>query len=854
MPSAADVPFVFGDFELDPRKCELRRGAKRIDLTPKAFDLLHLLAQNSGRVVTKDEIIQALWAGRIVEESNLTQTVFMLRRALGEGGQQLLRTVPRRGYLLASQAIPAEPAAAAPAASGELQPLRPAMQRVALPMPPTSLIGRDRESAQGAALLLNPDVRLLTLTGTGGSGKTRLAIAIAASVAGQFGGGARFVGLSSITRPDLVLTALANVLEVQQIAHRAVAQLIASRLRDLGSFLLVLDNFEHVLPAATLVSEILASSPSLKVLVTSRARLRIYGEQEFSVAPLEVDSAMALFEERARAVRPTFAMTAENRAPVREICARLDGLPLAIELAAARTRILSPASILERLQSRFQLLTGGAIDLPERQQTLRNTIDWSYGLLNAGEQKLLHRFSAFAGGATLEAVEAVCNTASDLGISAFDGLCSLVEKNLVQRADRPDAEPRFTMLETIREYAAEGLAASGEVGAIRRAQAAYCLVLAEEGNPELGPAERAAWLARCDLEIDNFRSALDWLFQTRNLDWGLRLCMALFRFWDMREHLIEGRARLETILHLAGDGHVRERAQTGIFLGAITTAQGDFASAERSLEQSLALNRQIGDRWGIATSLNALGVSARDRGDYASAQDSFERSLVCWHELGDRLSAARCLHNLANVSKSRGDCSRARLALEDATAIFEELGDLSGAAWSINSQADSAREQGDSAAARRLYERALSMFRGCSDQWGTARSLTDLGYSHCEQAEYGAAHAAYQEALEIFRSLGHRRGIARVLEGFACLAAACGHATAALRLAAAAAGLRVSISAPLPHSEQQKLDRHLSCAWEALGRSAAESAWAEGSAMSVQQAVDCFLDEETPASSPARDR
>ena len=286
-------------------------------------------------------------------------------------------------------------------------------------------------------------------------------------------------------------------------------------------------------------------------------------------------------------------------------------------------RCFRPAAILDRLQSRLQLLTGGALDLPERQQTLRKTIDWSHGLLNEAEAKLFRRLSVFVGGCTLEAAEAVCNTSRDLGIDLFEGLSSLVDKNLVQRVDRSEAEPRFAMLETIREYALERLTDSGEQAATRRAHAAYCLVLAEEGNPELSPADRARWLTQCDVEIDNFRFALDWLFQTQDLDWGLRLCVALFRFWDMREHLTEGRARLETVLRLAGAERSKERARVSHFLGALATAQGDYPAAEHFLQQSLSLYEELGDESGIAASLNALAVSARDRGDYSVGAEQF---------------------------------------------------------------------------------------------------------------------------------------------------------------------------------------------------------------------------------------
>jgi predicted ATPase len=691
-------------------------------------------------------------------------------------------------------------------------------------------------------LLLRGNVRLLSITGPGGAGKTRLAVALATAAADGFTGGVQFVSLASITNPDLVVTALAGALDIQQVASRTIPQLVGDQLRHAGPFLLLLDNFEQVLPAATLVAETLEACPSLKIVVTSRSRLRIYGEQEFPVAPLAPNSAVELFVQRAAAVWPDFAITSENATAVQEICSRLDGLPLAIELAAARTRLLPPGAILERLQSRLQLLTGGALDLPERQQTLRKTIDWSHDLLNEADRKLFRRLAVFVGGCTLEAAEAVCNTGRDLGIDLVEGLSSLVDKNLMQRVDRAGAQPRFAMLETIREYALERLIDGGEEPAARRAHAAYCLVLAEEGNPELSSADRARWLSQCDVEIDNLRFALDWLFQTRDLDWGLRLCVALFRFWDMREHLVEGRARLETVLRLAGADHAKERARISLFLGALATTQGDYPAGEQALEQSLSLYEDLGDESGIAASLNALGVSARDRGDYLTAQRNFERSLACWRILSDRQATARCLHNLANVVKVRGDYPRAEWALREATDIFEELGDRTGAAWCISQQGDIARARDDRDAARGLYQRALSIFRETGDPWGSARSLTDLAYIDCEQGNHAAAHAACSEALEIFAGLGHRRGIARALEGSACLALAQGHAERALKLAAAAAHLRQLISAPLHQAEQSKLEQSLLVAWKSLNEAEGKRAWTEGSEMSLEQAIQFSLE------------
>jgi predicted ATPase/DNA-binding winged helix-turn-helix (wHTH) protein len=843
--------YDFGEFTLDvTRGCVLKAG-EEIKVRPKVYEMLTFLVRNPGRLIGKQELIQAVWPDNFVTDDSLVQCTLELRRALDDRDQRLLRTVPRRGYLFTAEVTPVTPEALASEDAGfpgstERRTSgagRLGAKLIDLPIPRTALIGREAEVATAADLLRSTHVQLLSLTGIGGAGKTRLAIAVASAVASDFAGGIHFVGLASITDRELVATALAKSLDIQQVANRTAPQLISDYLQGSAPFLFVLDNFEQVLPAATLIAETLAACPTLKVLVTSRECLRIYGEQEFPVAPLRQVSAVQLFVQRATAVRPNFATSAENSDAIAEICSRLDGLPLAIELAAARTKLLSPRAILERLQSRLQLLTGGALDLPERQQTLRAAIDWSHDLLNEAEKKLFRRLSVFIGGCTLEAAEAVCNTGSDLGVGLFDGLASLVDKNLFQRVEGSDADARFTMLETIREYALEQLASSGEERATRRAHAAYCLVLAEEGNPELSPAERTAWLTRCDLEADNFRSAVDHLIGDGDVEWSLRLCMALFRFWDMRDHLIESRSRLEAVLRLAGDGFSKERAKVAQFLGALTTAQGDFTSAQRFLEQSLSLYQELGDRSGIAVSLNALAVSARDLGDYSSAQANFERSLACWRTLPNKSATARCLHNLANVTKVCGDYPRAQSALTEAASIFEELGDRSGAAWSKNQQGDIAREQGDVAAALGFYRRALSAFREIGDRWGSARSLADLGNVYCEQKDYRAAHASYSESLELFAELGHKRGIARALEGSACLAAARGDAARALKLAAAAAHLRRLISAPLPRAEQVRLDQNLLPAWKSLSDVDGKEAWAAGYALNMEGAIQHSLHE-----------
>ena len=843
--------YSFGEFTLDLARGGLFRSGKEVKLRPKAFEVLKYLVENSGRLIGKEEMAKAIWSESFVTDDSLVQCMVELRRALGDSDQQMIKTISRRGYLFDGAVHPSNGPAALPESARELSTAQDGSvavekllsRRFDVPVPRTSLVGREKDVTEAVRLLLNTDIKLLSFTGTGGAGKTRLALALAKHVAEHFPGGVQFVALASITNPDLVGAAIVKALNLRPVANRTIPQVISDQMEAGGPFLLILDNFEQVLPAAQLVSEILAHCPFIKVMVTTRASLQIYGEQEFPVAPLLGNEAIQLFQQRATAVRPNFAITSENETAIQAICERLDGLPLAIELAAARTKILSPRAILERLQSRLDLLTKGASDLSERQRTLRRTIDWSYDLLSESEQKLFWRFSTFVGGATIEAAEAVCDTRLDLGMNIFDGLTSLLDKNLIQRVDQNQSEPRFTMLETIREYALERLALSGEGPLTRRSHAAYCMVLAEEGNPELDPIARTKWLARCDTEIDNFRAALNWLFENHELEWAIRLSMALIRFWDMREHFMEARKHLKNLLQLIESGYVKERGRICTFLGAMTTSQGEHESAEAFLKKGLALYGELDDEWGIAASWNALAIAARDRGNFEEAESYFEISLAYWRKLPDRISMARCLHNLASAAKMQRDFPRATTALAEAISIFRELGDTSGAAWSINQSGDLELEQDRIESAHNLYHEALDLFRKTDDRWGSARSLADLGYIHCIRGDFDAARKAYREATELFVELGNRRGIARALEGQACVAAANGNAVRALTLEAAADRLRNQIGAPLSSADRTRLTQRLCSAREILQSSEGKLAWQRGSEMLIESAIRFALEE-----------
>ncbi|HEV3198256.1 MAG TPA: protein kinase [Bryobacteraceae bacterium] len=724
-----------------------------------------------------------------------------------------------------------------------------------LPVQRTAFIGRRAERAALLPLLLDPGIRLITLTGPGGTGKTRLAVQVATDLAGTFPGGICFVNLAPISDQKLVVSAIAQAAGVRETPARPLLEMVQEQLRGLGPMLLVLDNFEQVVGAAPAISELLDACQFVKAMVTSRVVLRIYGEHEFSVPPLPLPEAdapfspgrlldfpsIALFVQRSAAVKPDFRLTVQNANAVVEICRRLDGLPLAIELAAARTKVLPPAGLLGRIASRLELLTGGPRDLPERQRTLRRTIDWSYDLLTPAEQKLFRRLSAFVGGCTLEAAEAVCNTQEDLELDLFEGIASLMDKSLLSQNSSGDAEPRFTMLETIREYGRERLGQTGELDTTRRAHAAYCLVLAEEGMAEMTPPEQESWLSRCDAEHANFRAAIEYLVTAGNTEWGLRLGGALLWFWEARQHLSEGREALRALLEMAAADVPSARHARALFAaGVLASSQLDHTSAYELTCQSLEMSRKLGDKQAVATVMNALATQALRMGQPAQARAYMEEAVLLWKELGGN-TVVLALSNLARIAKSQGDFGMARTTYETTLAVFRSSGDVRGVAFALNGLGDVALAQGDYATARRLYDESLSKFQQIEDHWGAGGVLRDLGDLTRRDGDYSRAAAFYKESLGVFRKAGHRTGVARALELLACCAGCQAAPERALKLAGAAAALREELGTPLSAAEREELDQILRQVRENLTAPDQAKAWAEGRAMTLDQILEYAL-------------
>jgi predicted ATPase len=589
-----------------------------------------------------------------------------------------------------------------------------------LPMPSTPLLGREQELDAVTQLLLRDEVRLVTLTGPGGTGKTRLGLQAAANLNAAFTDGTFFVSLAANTDARLVMSTIAQTFGIFENPVRSVAEGVITHLHE-KHLLLLLDNFEQVVEATPVVAELLAACPQLKILVTSRSVLHLTGEHEFPVPPLATPNpkhgvpltaltqypAIKLFVQRAAAVKPDFVLTQENAPAVAEICFHLDGLPLAIELAAARLKLFSPQAMLARLEKRFELLKGGPRDMPARHHTLQQAIAWSYDLLNEEEKDLFRRLAVFSGGCPLDAVEVVCRAKNRLTCSALDVIAALVDKSLLRQDQTAEEEPRFVMLETIREYARECLRASEDWEAAKRAHADFFLKLALQAEPELTGPKQKVWLTKLEREHDNFRAVFKWVEESGEADHGLRLGGALWRFWLVRGHTIEGRERLMALLALPG-------------------------SAPRTRERAKVLN-------GAATIIHEMG-------DYPAAHLLLLESLEIWRELGDKKAEAAAINNLGWVATMRCEFDTARTLSAESLILHRELGDKRGIALALNNLGWAANLQGDFKTGRSLHESGLSLRREIGDERGIAFVLTSLGWIEGMQGHYEKATSLLEEA------------------------------------------------------------------------------------------------------------
>jgi predicted ATPase/DNA-binding CsgD family transcriptional regulator len=786
-----------------------------------------------------------------------------------------------------------------------------------LPAQLTPFIGREKEVAAACSLLLRPEIRLLTFTGTGGVGKTRLALQVATELLADFPDGVYFVSLAPISDPALVIPTIAQTFDLRETAAWFLLDLLKASLGE-KHVLLLLDNFEQVLAAAPHLTDLLTSCPHLTILVTSRATLHVQGEHELPVPPLTLPdlnqlpptealsryAAVALFVSRAQATKPTFQLTATNAHAVAEICARLDGLPLAIELAAARAKVLSPQMLLARLERRLQVLTQGSVDLPERQQTLRNTLAWSYDLLSPQEQRLFRQLTAFIGGFTLEAVEAVCKTLGDEPMHVLEGVASLLDKNLVhQTVQEREEEPRFVLLETIREYGLERLAEAGETEATREAHAAYYLALAEEAEPYLKGAEQNRWFARLEQERANLRTALSWLLERAPMEGqaeegrgqaerALRLCVALFWYWYWYGYSREGWSFLEQALTMRKGVDRSLQARMLSTAGFLLWQLDDLERAEALTGESLALYRELGETAGVADALLLLAAVARNRSQYALARSQLEEAKALFQHVGDTWKRGQCLTDLARIAIVQGEYDRARALLEENLAFYRALGDQLYIAWVLyhlahvlfESQSDLTRAaalaeqslalnreanatscsadplgllgeiylvQGEQTRARERAEERVAIERELGTGWGIALASIGLARILASQGDRAAARALFQESLALLHKIGNKVFIAACLEGLGAVGVVQGQPAWAARLWGVAEALRQHIGAPLPPVYRAEYERSVAATRAQLGEQAFAAAWAEGRAMTPEQALAAQGPVTLPQSFPA---
>jgi len=763
-----------------------------------------------------------------------------------------------------------------------------------IPSLSTSFVGREQEIAAICAQLRRTDIRLLSLFGTAGVGKTRLALQVAIELINQFADGIYFVALEQCSDTDEVMIAIAQAVGVQQEKGRSLPEQVKETL--LGqSILLVLDNFEQVLSARLAMADLLASCPKLKMLVTSRVILHLRAEQLFEVSPLPLPTSehlvdlkalsdyasVALFVQRAQAVVPDFQLTPVNAAAVAGICTRLDGIPLAIELAAARTRRFSPQTLLVQLEKGLTVLHGKAQDVPVRQQTLRGAIAWSYDLLEPEEQSMFRRLAVFANGATLMAAEQVCLAAGAIDGNVLEVLEELVDKSMLQRQERKNGEMRFWLLQTLREFGVECLSEAGELAATQTAHAAYFLSWVERVAPMLLGAGQADWLDQLDREYENVRVALEWMLDGTGIKIGqaeqaLRLCVALMGFWEIRGYIGEGLAFMERALALGKDTAPTMQAQALHYAGFLALMQDDNTRAEAFLRESQLLFRESGDKVGMANILRLQGNLALMKNNYKIARRLLEETLHIYRTLGDMQRAAWTREALAQVAIAQCDYSKAHSLLEENLASHKILGEQYGTAYPFYHMALALfLSSGDLAKARNLAEESLALFRAMGnrrliayvlillaeilliereedkarsmleesltifkvmgERSGTASALISFARVGAYRGEHEEAQTFYKASWELLQAIGDRELAASCLEGYGKVLVARGEARWAVQLWGIAATLRASIVAPMPPIYRRDYIQAVVAARESLSEEAFQMAWTEGSRTPLEQ-------------------
>ncbi|MGE0540311.1 MAG: tetratricopeptide repeat protein [Dehalococcoidia bacterium] len=727
-----------------------------------------------------------------------------------------------------------------------------------LPRPLTSLVGREADVAAVRARLCDTDVRLVTLTGPPGVGKTRLAIEVTARLREFFGDGVVLVELAPLRHAAGVLPAIAQTLGMHDVEGIPPLEALQERLGQ-RHFLLVLDNFEHVLEAATEIASLLESCPHLSALVTSRAALRVRGEREYPVAPLALpiaDSpglssergaagglrcryaspAVDLFVQRAADARPEFRLTDENAASIAEICHRLDGLPLALELAAARVRVLSVETLRARLASRLALLTDGARDLPERQRTLRGAITWSYELLTPAEQSLFRRLAIFAGGCTLDAATALGDLAGDLGIDVLAGVTSLLDKSLLTHVEGPDDEPRFGMLETVREFGLETLAASGETDALSRRHATYYAGVAAAAKAGFATPDAHTWLVRLDGDLANLRAALDWCLTEGEFEVAVAVLEPLRVYWQSRGLVGEAWRWAE---HLLEQPESRTRpvacARLLRLAGQMAQIQGDLTTARARLAESVAIWRGLDDPVPLAESLRTLGWVLTEHID--EAKPLLEEAVQIFQQVGDTSNLALAYDNLATVMLRWGNEAAALHYAQESERLFRLSGDDFARLRSWGSLPEVAELRGDYATARAQYEERLDGLRRLGDRYGEPYVLVNLGIVRARQGDLAEATALLVEALALSHQLGRVVALVNALEVMALVAATRGDPARAARTFGVAEAIRERRTLPRPGTHQRLYEETVAGIRVALGEAAFATAWAEGRALSLDEAI-----------------